>query len=43
MMSQLPSPASEALQTNETEGLRTASWERLGILYARIALGSALI
>lgn len=43
MMSQPLSTASEAVQTNETQGARTASWERLGILYVRIALGSAFL
>src|SRR5215831_921002 len=43
MMSQTLSTASEALQTNEAKGTRTASWERLGILYVRIALGSAFL
>src|SRR5215475_9788241 len=37
------STASETLQTNEPKGARTASSERLGILYARIALGSAFL
>ena len=40
MMSQPFSTASEALQTNKANGARTAFWERLGILYVRIALGS---
>jgi len=43
MMSQTLSTASEALQKNEAKGARTASWERLGILYVRIALGSPLL
>ena len=43
MMSQTLSTASEALQTNEAKGARTASWERLGILYVRIALGSVFL
>ena len=43
MMSQPLSTASEALQTNEAKGARTVSWERLGILYVRIALGSAFL
>ena len=43
MMNQALSTASEALQTNEAKSARTASWERLGILYARIALGSAFL
>ena len=42
-MSQLLSTASEALQTNEAKGPCTAPWERLGILYVRIALGSAFL
>jgi len=42
-MSQTLSTASEALQTNEAKGAGTASWERLGILYVRIALGSAFL
>src|SRR5215475_8581660 len=42
-MRQTLSTASEALQTNEARGVRTASWERLGILYVRIALGSAFL
>ena len=43
MMSQPPSTASEALQTNKAKGARTTPWERLGILYVRIALGSAFL
>lgn len=43
MMSQPLSTASEALQTNKAKGVRTAPWERLGILYLRIALGSAFL
>ena len=43
MMSQPLSTASEALQTNEGKGARTTPWERLGILYVRIALGSAFL
>jgi uncharacterized membrane protein YphA (DoxX/SURF4 family) len=43
MMSQPISTASESLQTNEANGARTPSWRRLGILYARIALGSAFL
>src|SRR5690348_15464697 len=43
MMSQPLSTASESLQTNDAKGARTASWERLGILYVRIALGSAFL
>ena len=43
MMSQPLSTASEALQMNEAKRARTASWERLGILYVRIALGSAFL
>src|SRR5690242_19024182 len=43
MMSQTLSTASEALQTNEPKVARTTSWERLGILYVRIALGSAFL
>src|SRR5215470_14590208 len=43
MMSQPLSTASEALRTNEAKGARTASWERSGILYVRIALGSAFL
>lgn len=42
-MSQPLPTASEALHTNEPEGARSAPWERLGILYARIALGSAFL
>lgn len=42
-MSQPRSTVSEALQTNEANGPRTAPWERLGILYVRIALGSAFL
>jgi uncharacterized membrane protein YphA (DoxX/SURF4 family) len=42
-MSQTLSTASEASQTNEAKGARTASWESLGILYVRIALGSAFL
>ena len=42
-MSQLLSTGSEALQTNEAKGPCTAPWERLGILYVRIALGSAFL
>lgn len=43
MMNQPLSTASEALQTNEAKGPRTSPWERLGILYVRIALGSAFL
>ena len=43
MMSQPVSTASEARPTNGAKGARTAPWERLGILYARIALGSAFL
>ena len=43
MMNQALSTASEALQTNEAKSARTASWERLVILYVRIALGSAFL
>ena len=43
MMSQPLLTASEPLQTNEAKDARTASWERLGILYVRIALGSAFL
>jgi uncharacterized membrane protein YphA (DoxX/SURF4 family) len=43
MMSQPLSTASEPLQTNEAKGASTASWERLGSLYVRIALGSAFL
>ena len=43
MMSQTLSTTSEALQTNEAKGTGTASWERLVILYVRIALGSAFL
>src|SRR5262250_2141641 len=43
MISQIVSTASEALQTNEPRVARTASWERLVILYVRIALGSAFL
>ena len=42
-MSQLRSTASEDLQTNEAKGMRAAPWERLGVLYGRIALGSAFL
>lgn len=42
-MSQPLSTGSKALQTNEAKGARTESWERLGILYVRIALGSAFL
>jgi len=34
---------SEAFQMNEPKRARSASWERLGILYVRIALGSAFL
>jgi uncharacterized membrane protein YphA (DoxX/SURF4 family) len=34
---------SEALQMNEPKRARSASWERLAILYVRIALGSAFL
>ena len=43
MKSQPFSTASEALPTNETQAERAAFWERLGILYVRIALGSAFL
>lgn len=43
MMSQPLSTASEALQRNEAKVSRTASWERLGILYVRITLGCAFL
>jgi len=43
MMSEPNSTASESLRTNEAKGVRTASWQRLGILYARVALGSAFL
>jgi uncharacterized membrane protein YphA (DoxX/SURF4 family) len=42
MMSQPLSTASGA-SVNEAEGSRTASWERLGIVYVRIALDSAFL
>lgn len=42
-MSQQHSTASEALQAKEAKRARAASWERLGILYVRIALGSAFL
>jgi uncharacterized membrane protein YphA (DoxX/SURF4 family) len=42
-MSRLRSTASEALRTNEAKGPHTAPWERLGILYVRIALGCAFL
>src|SRR5215472_1035913 len=43
MMRQKLSTASETLQTNEPKGAGTASWDRLVILYVRIALGSAFL
>jgi putative oxidoreductase len=43
MMRQPPSTTSEALRPNEVKRARTASWERQGILYVRIALGSAFL
>ena len=43
VMSQTLWTASQASQTNKAKGARTASWERLGILYVRIALGSAFL
>lgn len=43
MMSQRISTGSEPLQKKEAKGARTPSWERQGILYARIALGSAFL
>ncbi len=43
MMNHPLSTASEALQTNEAKGTRTASWEWLGVRYVRIALGSAFL
>ena len=43
MMSPTLSTASEVSQTDAAKNARTASWERLGILYARIALGSAFL
>src|SRR5438045_9650695 len=42
-MNPLLSTASEALQTNRAKGPCTAPSERLGILYVRIALGSAFL
>ena len=42
-MSQSLPTASEALQTNYAKAARTASWERMTILYVRIALGSAFL
>ena len=43
MTSQPLSAASEALQTKEVNAARSAYWERLGIVYVRIALGSAFL
>src|SRR5262249_6013556 len=43
MMSQTLTTASEALQTNDAKGASTVPWERLGVLYVRIALGSAFL
>lgn len=43
MMSQPLSTASEALQAKEVNAARSAYWERLEILYVRIALGSAFL
>src|SRR5215471_8720961 len=42
-MSQSLPTASEALRTNYAKAARTASWERMTILYVRIALGSAFL
>ena len=42
-MNQRISTASEVSQTNAAKNARTASWERLGILYVRIALGFAFL
>jgi putative oxidoreductase len=42
-MSEPISTASESLRTNEAQTARIASWQRLGILYARLALGFAFL
>ena len=43
MTSQTLLTASEALKTNQAQSVRTLTWERLGILYLRVALGSAFL
>ena len=43
MTSQTLATASEALKANGTKRVGTASWERLGILYVRVALASAFL
>ena len=43
MMREPVSTATESLRTNEAQGARIASWQRLGILYARLALGFAFL
>ena len=43
MTSQTLSTASEGLRTNETRSVRIVTWERIGILYLRIGLGSAFL
>jgi uncharacterized membrane protein YphA (DoxX/SURF4 family) len=42
-MNQTPSAASEPLPQNAAKRPRTLDWERLGFLYARIALGAAFL
>lgn len=43
MTSQTLATASEALKANGTKRVGTAGWERLGILYVRVALASAFL
>ena len=42
-MSEPISTVPESLQTNEAKGSPTASWQRIGILYARVALGFSFL
>src|SRR5260221_10512930 len=43
MISERNSTEPETLQTKQAKSALTASWQRLGILYARFALGSAFL
>jgi putative oxidoreductase len=42
-MNQAPLTASQALPHSASKAARTVTWERLGILYARMALGAAFL
>ncbi len=42
-MNQRPSAASESLLQSAAKRTHTLDWERLGFLYARIALGAAFL